>query len=108
MEMKIEYNKLVRDKIPQIIKDSGRTCDFKVLDDPEMKEALKEKLIEKAQVFSEKPSEDELSDIYELLDTIVESYDFEPLHIDYLKLRNVENKGSYSSRTYLISVDDGQ
>ncbi len=106
--MKIDYNKLVRDKIPQIIKDSGRTCDFKVLDNLEMKEALKEKLIEKAQVFSDKPSEDELSDIYELLDTIVESYDFEPLHIDYLKLRNKENKGSYSSRTYLISVDDGQ
>ena len=107
--MKIDYNKLVRDKIPEIIKDSGRTCDFKVLDnDDEMKNGLKEKLIEKAQVFTNKPSEDELSDIYELLDTIVEIYDFESLHIDYLKLRNKENKGSYLNRVYLISVDDGQ
>ncbi|MDK2904537.1 MAG: hypothetical protein PWP16_1357 [Eubacteriaceae bacterium] len=106
--MKVEYNKLVRDKIPQIIKDSGRTCEYKVLGDSEIKDALKEKLIEKAQIFSNKPSEDELSDIYELLNAIVETYDYEPLHIDYLKLQNKENKGTYSNRVYLISVDDGQ
>jgi predicted house-cleaning noncanonical NTP pyrophosphatase (MazG superfamily) len=108
MKMKVEYNKLVRDKIPQIIKDSGRTCEYKVLGDSEIKDALKEKLIEKAQIFSNKPSEDELSDIYELLNAIVETYDYEPLHIDYLKLQNKENKGTYSNRVYLISVDDGQ
>ncbi|WKY48841.1 nucleoside triphosphate pyrophosphohydrolase [Eubacteriaceae bacterium ES3] len=106
--MKVEYNKLVRDKIPQIIKESGRTCEYKVLGDSEIKDALKEKLIEKAQIFSNKPSEDELSDIYELLHAIVETYDYEPLHIDYLKLQNKENKGTYSNRVYLISVDDGQ
>ncbi|MDI3536179.1 MAG: hypothetical protein PWP30_661 [Eubacteriaceae bacterium] len=106
--MKVEYNKLVRDKIPQIIKDSGRTCEYKVLGDSEIKDALKEKLIEKAQIFSNKPSEDELSDIYELLNAIVETYDYEPLHIDYLKLQNKEHKGTYSNRVYLISVDDGQ
>jgi predicted house-cleaning noncanonical NTP pyrophosphatase (MazG superfamily) len=108
MKMKVEYNKLVRDKIPQIIKDSGRTCEYKVLGDSEIKDALKEKLIEKAQIFSNKPSEDELSDIYELLNAIVETYDYEPLHIDYLKLQNKEHKGTYSNRVYLISVDDGQ
>ncbi|WKY45815.1 nucleoside triphosphate pyrophosphohydrolase [Eubacteriaceae bacterium ES2] len=106
--MKVEYNKLVRDKIPQIIKESGRTCEYKILGDSEIKDALKDKLIEKAQIFSNKPSEDELSDIYELLNAIVETYDYEPLHIDYLKLQNKENKGTYSNRVYLISVDDGQ
>lgn len=106
--MRVEYNKLVRDKIPQIIKESGRVCEYKVLGDSEIKDALKEKLIEKAQIFSNKPSEDELSDIYELLNAIVETYDYEPLHIDYLKLQNKESKGTYSHRVYLISVDDGQ
>jgi len=106
--MKVEYNKLVRDKIPEIIRESGRTCEFKILGQSEIKDALKEKLIEKADVFSNRPSEDEISDIYELLDTIVEVYDFEPLHIDYLKLQNKESKGSYSEKVFLISVDDGQ
>ena len=106
--MKVEYNKIVRDKIPQIIRDSGRTCEYKILGESEVKEALKEKLLEKAQIFLKRPSEDELSDIYELLDAIVETFEYEPLHIDYLKIQNKENKGTYSEKVFLISVDDGQ
>ena len=100
--MKHEYNKLVRDKIPDIIRESGRSCDAEVLD------ALKDKLIEKANIFAERPSEDEISDIYELIDAIVEKFDYEPMHIDYLKLQNKETKGTYSGNTFLISADDGK
>lgn len=105
--MKHEYNKLVRDKIPQIIQDSGRDCEFRILTDDEAKDALKEKLIEKAQIFSERPSEDEISDLYEVISAIIEKFDYEPMHIDYLKMQNNENKGTYSGNTFLISVDDG-
>ena len=38
--MKVEYNKIVRDKIPEIIRDSGRTCDYKILGESEVKDAL--------------------------------------------------------------------
>ncbi|MBC3803140.1 hypothetical protein GH808_01605 [Acetobacterium fimetarium] len=106
--MKVEYNKLVRDKVPEIIRESGRACEYKILGQSEIRTALKDKLLEKAQVFMNSPSEDELSDIYELLETIVEAFDYEPLHIDYLKIQNKENKGSYSEKVFLISVDDGQ
>jgi len=104
--MKHEYNKLVRDKIPEIIKESGRNCEYRILEDSEMKEALKVKLIEKAEVFAKKPNEDELSDLYEIMSTIVKYYDFEPMHIDYLKIENKEKKGSYAGKTFLVSVDD--
>ncbi|MDD4690756.1 MAG: nucleoside triphosphate pyrophosphohydrolase [Eubacterium aggregans] len=104
--MKHQYNQLVRDRIPEIIKESGRRCEFKVLSNSEMRTALTEKLLEKANIFSKKPSEDELSDIYELLGAITENFEFEPMHIDYLKLQNKEHKGSYSGRVFLISVED--
>ena len=104
--MKHEYNQLVRDKIPEIIEKSGRKCEYKILDDEDMKVALINKLKEKAEIFSKRPSEDELSDIYELLNAITEFFDFEPLHIDYLKLQNKEKKGSYSGKMYLISAED--
>lgn len=104
--MKHEYNKLVRDKIPQIIKDSGRSCEYKILSDDEVKDALKDKLIEKAQIFAKRPSEDEISDLYEVITAIIEKFDFEPMHIDYLKMQNNENKGTYSGNTFLISVED--
>jgi len=30
------------------------------------------------------------------------------MHIDYLKLQNNEQKGTYSGNTFLVSVDDGE
>ena len=41
--MRITYNKLVRDKIPNIIEKSGKTCKICVLDEESYKEALKQK-----------------------------------------------------------------
>lgn len=105
--MKHEYNKLVRDNIPNIIRESGRSCDSKILNNEEVLNALKDKLIEKASIFAERPSEDEISDIYELIDAIIEKFDYEPMHIDYLNLQNKETKGTYSGNTFLISADDG-
>ncbi|MDD2413551.1 MAG: nucleoside triphosphate pyrophosphohydrolase [Eubacteriaceae bacterium] len=105
--MKHAYNKLVRDKIPEIIEESGRHCEYEILsDDASIKNALIDKLKEKADAFAHKPTEDELSDLYEVLTAIVKQYDFEPMHIDYLKMQNNEQKGTYSGNTFLISVDD--
>lgn len=107
--MKHNYNKLVRDKIPSIIESTGRTCHYKELsDEVEIRSALCNKLIEKANAFSEKQTEDEISDLYAVLDALVAHFDFEPMHIDYLKMQNAEKKGSYSGNTFLIDVEDNQ
>ena len=42
----IIYNKLVRDKIPQIIEASGKTCETEVLSDERYLEMLDKKLNE--------------------------------------------------------------
>lgn len=107
--MKHEYNQIVRDKIPEIIEKSGRTCDVKILDnDTDIKSALCDKLRVKAESFAARPTEDELSDLYGLMDAIVKAYDFEPMHIDYLKMQNEKQKGAYSGKTYLVSAEDNQ
>lgn len=107
--MKHEYNKLVRDKIPEIIREHGRSCETKTLTDPqEIQKALTDKLIEKAHIFAERPSEDELSDLYELLAVIVDKYDFESMHIDYLRMQNKEQKGSYSGSTILVAFEEAE
>ena len=38
--MKISYNKLVRDKIPEIIEASGKTCEVEILSDEEYLQML--------------------------------------------------------------------
>lgn len=104
--MKRSYNKLVRDRIPEIFESSGREVEYKVLSDSQVLLALQEKLLEKAENFAKRPSEAEISDIFELMDTIIDKFEYEAMHIDYLKMRNREAKGGYTKNIYLISVDD--
>lgn len=104
--MKRSYNKLVRDRIPEIFESSGRDVEYKILSDSQVLLALQEKLLEKAENFAKHPSESEVSDIFELMDAIIEKFEYEQLHIDYLKMKNREVKGGYTKNIYLISVDD--
>lgn len=104
--MKHTYNKLVRDRVPEIFKNSGREVEYKILSDSQVLLALQDKLLEKAQKFAERPTEDEISEIFELMDTIIDKFQFEQMHIDYLKMRNREVKGGYTQNIYLISVED--
>ena len=104
--MKHPYNKSVRDCIRDIFRNSGREVEVKILNDSQVLLALQDKLLEKAQKFAEKPTEEEICDIFELMDTIIDKFNFEQMHIDYLKMRNREVKGGYTKNIYLISVDD--
>ena len=58
--------KLVRDKIPELILESGKTFKSRVAKPEEMKELLFEKLKEESREFFEKPSNEEAADLYEV------------------------------------------
>ncbi len=68
------YNKLVRDKIPEIIKKNKAIPKVSVLNAKQFKVALKEKLIEEAKELlaakTDKEILNELADILELLESI--------------------------------------
>ena len=104
--MKITYNKLIRDKIPELIEKSGRKHSVKKLEDKEYHDALIEKIIEEIQEFKETDNEEELADIYEALECLVELKDYEPMHIDYLRLNKREAHGSFKERLLLIDVEE--
>ena len=53
----VTHNKLVRDKIPQIIRNDGKSCSVRVLDHLEMKDALGAKLREEIDEYLEKNDE---------------------------------------------------
>lgn len=68
------FNKLVRDNIPDIIKQNGETPVTRILNDDEYKEELYKKLIEEAnEVIESKDSNstlEELADVLEVLKAI--------------------------------------
>ena len=104
--MKRSYNKLVRDKLPQLIKESGRECDSRILNKEEYYHALLDKIVEEVEEYRISGNEEELADIYEVLDCLVQLKEYEPMHIDYLQLIRREARGSYKDRILLIDVDD--
>jgi len=64
------YNKLVRDKIPNIIKEKKETPVVKILDDDEYKEALEKKLYEEYQEVIEASGEDRVEELADMLEII--------------------------------------
>ncbi|SHE54521.1 nucleoside triphosphate pyrophosphohydrolase [Alkalibacter saccharofermentans] len=104
--MKITYNKLIRDKIPELIEKSGRKHSVKELNEKEYHDALIDKIIEEIQEFRESDNEEELADIYEALECLVELKDYEPMHIDYLRLKKREAQGSFNKRLLLEEVEE--
>ena len=57
--------KLVRDKIPDIIKENGKKCKYHVADHSEYKASLYEKMREELDEFIDTPCYEEAADIYE-------------------------------------------
>ncbi|HYE67194.1 MAG TPA: nucleoside triphosphate pyrophosphohydrolase [Anaerovoracaceae bacterium] len=104
--MKRIYNKLVRDNIPQLIKESGRDCSTRILNEKEYYDALLDKIVEEIEEYRISGNEEELADVYEVLDCLVQLKEYEPMHIDYLQLIRREKRGSFKDRVLLIDVED--
>lgn len=61
------FNKLVRDKIPEIIKADGKTCEIEIAAKKDRQELLEKKLLEEVNEFMKDKNLEELSDIMEVL-----------------------------------------
>ena len=70
---KITYNKLVRDKIPEIIEASGKTCETEILSDEEYLQMLDKKLDEELAEYHQEQNIEELADLLEVLYALVEA-----------------------------------
>lgn len=104
--MKMKYNKLVRDRVPELIEESGRKQVSRTLNEVEYEQALMDKIVEEIEEYRISKNEEEIADIYEVLDCLVKLKDYEPMHIDYLRLIKREARGSFHKRILLEEVED--
>ena len=108
--MKSIYNKLVRDKIPEIIRKRGAQCEVRVLEGGEYEQCLKAKLEEEvSELISASSTEDriaEIADIYEVLEGIMEFYQITPQSVIEVKKKKGEVRGVFKERIFLASVEE--
>lgn len=67
-----KMNKLVRDNIPDIIKQTGDKPDFVILDSPDYYNELKKKLTEEVSEFNDSDEIMELCDVVEVISAILD------------------------------------
>ena len=88
--------KLVRDKIPDIIRESGNSCEFEVVKtNREFVVWLKAKMDEEAQEFLQNPCIEEAADMYEVLISMIDLYGIEPHEVIKFAEKKRLERGSF-------------
>lgn len=102
----MKYKKLVRDKIPGILKDQIKkmTITHVAKNDEEYWQKLKEKLQEEVNEFAEDENENELADILEVVYAICDFKKIAKEKLEQIRLEKAKKRGGFKKRIILDEV----
>jgi predicted house-cleaning noncanonical NTP pyrophosphatase (MazG superfamily) len=93
------YNKLVRDKIPEILDKKGVAYEKRIASDSEYKSELIKKLHEEALEFAEVGSPEELADILEVIEALKKLSEYKS--VEQIRINKKEERGGFEERIIL-------
>ena len=105
------YNKLVRDNIPNIIKNKGEEPVIRILDDDEYKIELEKKLYEEYQEVISASGVDRLEELADMLEVIIALAKLENNDLnDIIKIADEKNtkRGAFEDRIFLEKVIESE
>jgi len=109
MKKTIKYNKLIRDKIPEIIKNSGWDADIRVLGKKEYLEAIKKKFIEESKELvgakTKKEVINEIIDIQELVDVLISELGIAKSVLSRQQKAKNKKRGGFKKKLFLIKTE---
>ncbi len=106
---RIEYNKLIRDRIPEIIQAEGKRFDIEIMSDAEYQLALLSKLSEEAQEASQATPEKlaaELADLYEVIDAVMAAHGIDQGTVLSIQQERRNQRGGFEQRLKLLWVEE--
>ena len=101
------YNKLVRDKIPEIIEEKGEKPIIRVLEKEEYKKELERKLYEEYKEVLDAKGDDRIEELADMLEVIRALANLENKELDdILEIANNKKKkrGAFEKRIFLLKV----
>lgn len=110
MSEKIIYNKLIRDRIPEILESKSKRYEIRTLDNESYKRSLRAKLLEEAQEVSEAPDSEslaeELADVLEVFEALLKAEGLKLEDIQRLQLEKRLERGGFEGGLELLWVEE--
>ena len=101
----MKYDKLVRDKIPEIIEQKGGQCTIRVADEKQYLEKLFEKLNEEVNELFNAKNEEELADVREVMDAISDAladyFKLDKSKVKIIQIKKANERGRFRKRIIL-------
>jgi predicted house-cleaning noncanonical NTP pyrophosphatase (MazG superfamily) len=101
-----EYNKLVRDKIPEIIKNDNCNPITKILDDETYKKELDKKLLEEVNEYLKDDNSEEIADVLEIIYSILDYKKISKEEIENIRIAKKQKRGGFDEKIFLERVED--
>ncbi|AJH72897.1 putative phosphoribosyl-ATP pyrophosphohydrolase [Bacillus cereus ATCC 4342] len=104
------YNKLVRDRIPEIIENNGKTFTTRILNEKEYIEEVSKKTQEELAEYLEAESKEhkveELADLLELVNALAQYEGVTLEDVEQVRKQKAEKRGGFQERVFLVEVHD--
>ena len=97
------YNKLVRDKIPELIEAKGERAVLRILEAEEYRRCLEDKLDEEVTEFHRDRNLEELADILEVVYALADTLGASRQELMDAYDKKHQKRGGFSRRVFLIS-----
>lgn len=102
--MKKIYNKLVRDKIPEIIEKNHQSCDIEILSDDAYLTMLDAKLDEELAEYHADQNLEELADLLEVVYAAAIARGYTIKDLESLRLKKRAERGGFNKKILLKSI----
>ncbi|MDD5110118.1 MAG: nucleoside triphosphate pyrophosphohydrolase [Patescibacteria group bacterium] len=103
------YNKLIRDRIPEIIAAKGEKAVTRILNDEEFGRALMAKLVEEAKEAEATAGDKteltkEIGDVWEVIEALITHFGLDQQEIARIKAKRRAERGGFAKKIFLESV----
>ena len=103
----IRYNKLVRDRIPEIIQTTGKTCVIEILSDADYLKMVDAKLDEELAKYHKDLNIEELADLIEVIYAAARARGYSLEQLEAVRAEKAAKRGSFEKKLLLKEVIEG-
>lgn len=101
----IIYDKLVRDKIPEITEKSGKQCKTEILSDEKYLEMIDKKLNEELAEYHEDQNIEELADLLEVIYAVTKARGYSIEDLEKVRAEKAEKRGGFDKKILLKLIE---